>query len=158
VKSGPASRRGLAAQLPRQGGHEPTTDERGLADAVAGAVAGADEVKGLEVDRIEIEIEVHIAPPADRAINRLTRPEAAREWARAELDGDADAPPPLERLPGAMFGGSAPSSWAMLAAPTRRQPPEGLHPEFGVLRGSPCGRPRCGAGDWHSGPIRRNAC
>jgi hypothetical protein len=31
-------------------------------------------------------------------------PEAAREWARAELDGDADA---LERLPEAMFGGDS---------------------------------------------------
>ena len=95
MKSGPASRRGLAAQLPRQGGHEPTTDERGLADAVAGAVAGADEVKGLEVDRIEIEIEVHIAPPADRAINRLTRPEAARECGHAPSLTATLTPPPL---------------------------------------------------------------
>jgi len=31
-------------------------------------------------------------------------PEAAREWARAELDGDPDA---LDRLPEAMFGGNS---------------------------------------------------
>jgi hypothetical protein len=30
--------------------------------------------------------------------------EAAREWARAELDGDPDA---LDRLPEAMFGGDS---------------------------------------------------